>query len=55
MVLANILLSHDEENWLNRCPIEFKSGFYRRYVDDILILFESPESAHSFGEYMSFK
>ena len=55
MVLANIFLSHDEENWLNRCPIEFKPGFYRRYVDDIFILFESPESAHSFGEYMSFK
>ena len=44
--------SSHEENWLNRCPIEFKPNFYRRYVDDIFVLFESPESAHSFCEYV---
>ena len=35
-ILANIFLSHHEENWLNKCPIEFKPSFYRRYADDIL-------------------
>ena len=54
-ILANILLSHHEENWLNKCPIEFKPSFYRMYVDDIFVFFESPESAHSFREYMSSK
>ena len=54
-VLPNIFLSHYEENWLNKCPIEFKPSFYRRYVDDIFVLFKSPESAHSFCEYMSSK
>ena len=54
-ILANIFLSHHEENWLNKCPIEFKPSFYRRYVDDILVLFEPPESAHTFREYMSSK
>ena len=54
-ILANIFLSHHEENWLNRCPIKFKSSFYRRYVDDIFVLFESSESADSFCEYMSSK
>ena len=39
-ILANIFLSHHEENWLNKCPIEFKPSFYRRYVDDIFVLFE---------------
>ena len=29
-MLANIFLSHHEENWLNKCPIEFKPSFYRR-------------------------
>ena len=53
--MANIFLSHHEENWLNKCPIEFKPGFCRRYVDDIFVLFETPESAHSFREYMSSK
>ena len=33
----------------------FKPNFYRRYVDDIFVLFESPESAHSLREYMSSK
>ena len=55
LILANIFLSHHEENWLNKCPIEFKPSFYRKYVDDIFIVFESPESAHSFNEYMSSK
>ena len=54
-ILANIFLSHHEENWLNKCPIEFKPSFYRRYVDDILVLFEPPELAHTFREYMSSK
>ena len=54
-ILANIFLSYHEGNWPNKCPIEFKLSFYRRYVDDIFVLFESPESAHSFCEYMSSK
>ena len=53
-ILANIFLPHHEEKWLNKCPIKFKPSFYR-YVDDIFILFESPESAHSFRKYMSSK
>ena len=44
-VLANIFLS---QNWPNKCPIKFKPSFYRRYVDDIFVLFESSESADSF-------
>ena len=51
-VLANIFLSHHEENWLNKCPIEFKPSFYRRYIDDIFVLFESRQSAHSLYKYV---
>ena len=54
-ILANIFLSYYEENWFNKCPIEFKPCFYRRYVDDIFVLFESSESADSFRKYMSSK
>ena len=54
-ILANIFLSHHEENWLNKCSIKFKPSFYRRCVDDIFVLFESFESADSFREYMSSK
>ena len=55
LILANIFLSHHEENWLNKCPIEFKPSFYKSYVDDIFVLFESPESVHLLHEYMSSK
>ena len=39
--LANAFLSHYEKIWLQRCPHEIKHLFYRRYVDDIFVLFES--------------
>ena len=45
-IFAKIVVSHHEGNWLNKCPIEFKPSFYRRYVDDIFVLFQSPESVH---------
>ena len=54
-ILANIFLSHHDQSWLNKCPIEFKPSFYRRYVDDIFVLFKSFESTDSFREYMSSK
>ena len=53
-IVANIFLSH-EKNWLYKCPTKFNQSFYRRYVDDIVVLFESSESADSFREYMSSK
>ena len=31
-ILANIFLSHDQQNWLNKCPIKVKPSFYRRYI-----------------------
>ena len=54
-ILAKIFPSRHEEKWLKKCPIKFTPSFYRRYVDDIVVLFESPESAPSFSEYMSSK
>ena len=38
-----------------RTFMEFKPSFYRRYVDDIFVLFESCESASSFHKYMPSK
>ena len=51
-ILANIFISHHQENWLNKCPIEFKPCLYRRCVDDIFVLFELSESADLFLKYM---
>ena len=46
--MANIFLSHHEENWLNKCPMKLEPRFCRGYVDDVFVLFESSESAYSF-------
>ena len=40
--LANAFLSFQEQIWLNKCLDEFKPVYYRRYVDDIFVLFPSP-------------
>ena len=40
--LANAFLAHYEQIWFNDCPDEFKSVYYKRYVDDIFVLFWSP-------------
>ena len=40
--LANTFLAYYEQIWLNDCPNEFKPVYYKRYVDDIFVLFRSP-------------
>ena len=54
-ILANIFLSHHEENWLNKCLVKFQPSFYRRYFDNIFVVFESSKSADSFREYVPSK
>ena len=51
--LANAFLSHYEKIWLERCPQEIKPLFYRRYVDDIFVLFESQDKLIKFRDYFN--
>ena len=51
--MANFFLSFYEINWLELCPKEFKPVFYRRYVDDIFVLFESAEHLSKFRNYFN--
>ena len=51
--LANVFLSYYEINWLNNCPQEFKQVFYRRYVDDIFILFKSNDHLKYFQDFLN--
>ena len=53
--LTNIFLCYHESNWLKDCPKDFKPVFYKRYVDDILVLFNKPEHAQLFLEYLNKK
>ena len=51
--LANAFLSYHEKNWLNNCPQGFKPVFYRRYVDDIFILFKSNDHLKYFQDFLN--
>ena len=51
--LANAFLSCHEKNWLNNCPQGFKPVFYRRYVDDIFILFKSNDHLKHFQDFLN--
>lgn len=50
---ANAFLCHHEKKWLDDCPSEFKPVFYRRYVDDIFLLFRSSTDVEPFKTYMN--
>ena len=51
--LANMFLGYHEVNWFSNCPTEFKPSYYKRYVDDIFVLFQDPDHLHYFKEYMN--
>ena len=53
--LANAFLAHYEQVWLDDCPDEFKPVYYKRYVDDIFVLFRSPHHLEKFNEYLNTK
>ena len=51
--LANAFLCFYEKKWLEKCPPEFKPVFYRRYVDDIFVLFKSTDHLEKFRNYFN--
>ena len=53
--LANAFMSFHEKTWLKDCPIEYKPKFYRRYVDDIFVLFEDIQKFEKFKSYLNSK
>ena len=53
--LANAFLAHYEQIWLNNCPDEFKPVYYKRYVDDVFVLFQSLQHLEKFNEYLNTK
>ena len=53
--LANIFMCSFENKWLKDCPHSLKPVFYRRYVDDIFVLFSSIELAEKIKKYLSSK
>lgn len=54
-LFANIFLSFHEKSWLSDSPRMFKPLFYRRYVDDCFLLFQSPDHVFPFLSYLNSK
>ena len=51
--LANAFLVFQEKNCIERCPLEYTSFNYRKYVDDIFVLFNSLEHLKLFQSYLN--
>ena len=47
--LANAFLAHHEQNWLGSCHLLY----YRRYIDDIFVLFKSSDHLIRFQSYLN--
>ena len=41
--LANVFLWHWEEIWLRKCPKQFAPKYYKRFMDDTFMLFNSQD------------
>ena len=51
--LANAFLCFHEQVWLKKCPDQFKPVYYKRYADDIFVLFRSPDHLEKFKNYLT--
>ena len=51
--LANTFLVYHKGNWLEYCPLEYRPFYYRRYVDNIFVLLNSPEHLNRFKSYLN--
>ena len=45
--------STTRKNWPEYCPVEYRPLYYRRYVDDIFVLFNSAEHLKHFYSYLN--
>ena len=52
--LANAFLLYHEKNWLSNCPQGFKPAFYRRYLNDIFMLFKSNDHLKYFQDFLNY-
>ena len=53
--LANAFLCHYEKEWLDSSPNKFKSKLYKKYLDDIFVMFRSRNHVKNFVDYMNTK
>ena len=54
-ILANAFLCHFEKQWLSECPPDFLHKVFKRYVDDIFVMFLCQSHLKDFVNYMNTK
>ena len=52
-IMANLFLVYYEHKWLEKCPLQFQPKYYRGYVDDFFLMFESRDHVNKFLKYMN--
>ena len=53
-ILANLFMGYHEKDWIEKAQVA-QPTFYKRYVDDILAVFESELDAETFYAYLNTK
>ena len=53
--LTYAFLFHYEKEWLDSCPIELRPKLYKRYLDDIFVMFRSRNHVKKFVDYMNIR
>ena len=53
--LSNAFLFYREKSWLEHCPLEYRPLYYRKYDDDIFVLFNSTEHLKCFHSYLNYR
>ena len=51
--LAKAYLAYHGRNWLDSCPLEYRSLYYRWYIDDVFVLFKSSDHLKRFQIYLN--
>ena len=51
--LANVFMCFHESIWLSQCLYQFKPLYYKRYIDNIFILFSNEDHINKFNKYIN--
>ena len=51
--IANAFLVQHKQNWLDRCPLKYRTLYYRSYVDNMFVFFKSSCHLKRFQSYLN--
>ena len=54
-ILVNAFLCHFEKQWLSECPPDILPKVFKRYVDNIFVMFLCQSHLKDFANYMNIK